>query len=193
MYAYAANNPVHYIDPDGNDIHTVSFFGVGVKLILGGDVSVGISWDDNGNIALALMGGLGIGVEAEVDLPIAPSYSVSKDTNINELPGIGAFKFDGTASATGVETNVGAVIGINMDLESTDISGFNTGIIGGGVTFISGTMYITLKNGYKDLIKQYEKLDQKQKELILTEIKTSDVIPEEIKKEFINAVTQEQE
>ena len=175
LYVYSLNNPIKYFDPDGKDIHNISFAGVGAKIIAGADISFGVSWDDNGNVALSASLSAGIGVEASLDLPITPSYSVDKDKNINELPGVGAFKFDCDASATGLETSAGAVVGINVDNESNEITGFNTGMIGGSVTFASGTMYVVLKNGYKDLIKEIEKLDQKDQELIMHELESHDV------------------
>ena len=159
LYHYAGNNPVKYVDPDGNDIHTVYLGGGGGKLIIGGDVSVGIAWDDNGNYALALSGGVGVGIEAEVKLPFTIASNISKGKNLNDLKGIGFFKVDGAASINGTETTVGIVFGVNIDNETSEMTGCNSsGIIGGGVTFAEGSLYIMLKHGIGDLVEKYNKL-----------------------------------
>ena len=185
LYHYAGNNPVKYVDPDGCDIQTVYFAGAGGKLILGADVSAGVSWDDNGNVALTLTGNLGVGVEAQIDLPVAPSVSTTPGVNLNELKGLGAIKVDGNASLTGLETSVGIGIGMSIDNESSQLSGCNIGTIGGGVTFVSGSIHVILKHGVGDLIKQCKNIDSN---VLVSEIKDNNQIPAEIKSQVLQTV-----
>ena len=188
LYAYAGNNPVKYIDPDGRDIQAIYLGGVGAKLIIGGDVSAGIAWDDNGNIALAITGSIGVGVEAEVNLPFTPAGSLSTGKNLDDLKGIGAFKIDSDASGNGLETNVGAVFGINVDNESSKLSGWNIGIIGGGVTFASSILYIILKHGIGNLIEMHNKLDSASQKEFEHKIKEAKQMPPEIKNQIQSAI-----
>ena len=173
------------MDPDGCDIQTVYFAGAGGKLILGADVSAGVSWDDNGNVALTLTGNLGVGVEAQIDLPVAPSVSTTPEVNLNELKGLGAIKVDGNASLTGLETSVGIGIGMSIDNESSQLSGCNIGTIGGGVTFVSGSIHVILKHGIDDLIKQCKNIDSN---VLVSEIKDNNQIPAEIKSQVLQTV-----
>jgi hypothetical protein len=164
--------------------------GVGGKLIIGGDVSVGIAWDDNGNYALALSGGVGVGIEAEVKLP-SLAINILKGTNLNELKGIGVFKVDGTASVNGTETNVGIGFGISIDNETSEITGCNSGIIGGGVTFASGSIYTMLKHGIGGLVEQYNKLDSASQKEFIQEIRESNQMPAEMKEQILSTVEEQ--
>ena len=193
LYAYGANNPVHYIDPDGKDIKAIYLGGAGAKLIAGGDVSVGLAWDDNGNIALAITGSIGVGVEAEVSIPFTPAGSLSTGKNLDDLKGIGAFKIDGDASFNGLETNVGVIFGINIDNESSELTGWNVGIVGGGVNFATCSLYIMLKYGIGDLIEKYNKLDSTTKKEFELEIKEAKQIPPEIKNQILNSIEESEQ
>ncbi|MGN0730645.1 MAG: hypothetical protein ACI4MA_01915 [Treponema sp.] len=191
MYHYGANNPVRYIDPDGKDIQAIYLGGIGAKLIVGGDISIGIAWDDNGNIALAITGNVGIGIETEVELPFTPAGSISTGKNLNDLKGVGAFKVDGDASVYGLETNVGVVFGVNVNNENSEITGWNLGIVGGGVNFASGTLYIMLKHGIGDLVEKYNKLDEASQKEFIQEIRESKQMPSEIKEQILSAVEEQ--
>ena len=193
LYHYAGNNPVKYTDPDGRDIQAIYLGGVGAKLIIGGDLSAGIAWDDNGNIALAITGSIGVGVEADVNLPFTPAGSLSTGKNLDDLKGIGAFKIDSNASGNGLETNVGVVFGINVDNESSELSGWNIGIIGGGVTFASSTLYIMLKHGIGDLIEMYNKLDNASQKEFKHEIREAKQMPPEIKNQIQSAIEESEQ
>lgn len=188
LYHYAGNNPVKYTDPDGNDIQAIYLGGAGAKLIVGGDVSVGIAWDDNGNYALAVTGSVGVGMEAGVNLPFTPAGSISTGTNLNDLKGIGAFKVDGDASIYGLETNVSVVFGINVDNENSEVTGWNVGIVGGGVTFASGTLYVMLKHGIGDLVEKYNKLDSASQKEFMQGIQESKQMPSEIKEQILSTI-----
>lgn len=154
LYHYAGNNLVKYIDPDGNDIYSVTFAGVGAKLIVGGSVSVGIAWDDNENFALVIQGGAGVGIEAEVDLP-GLSFGIIRDSNIDDLDNVGPFYYSADASTNGLSVDIGLGVGgvsFSNNNESLDISGGNIGSIGGGVNFVEGALYIKTNN-YSEKIK----------------------------------------
>ncbi|WP_253685063.1 MULTISPECIES: RHS repeat domain-containing protein [unclassified Treponema] len=181
VYHYAGNNPVKYTDPDGRDIHILTLGGVGAKLVIGGSLNIGIAWDDNGNSALVMTGGFGVGVEAQLHTFLTPSYSVTKGKNIDDLPGIGSTRISFNASLTGTEANVGVGIGINFDMESNEISGINAGIIGGGVNFIGFARFKIIKHGEKS--RSAEQL----KEIIDT-IKNLDSIPDDIKQQILKTI-----
>ena len=174
-------NPIKYVDPDGRDIHILTLGGVGAKLVIGGSLNIGIAWDDNGNSALVMTGGFGVGVEAQLHTFLTPSYSVTKGKNIDDLPGIGSTRISFNASLTGTEANVGVGIGINFDMESNEISGINAGIFGGGVNFIGFARFKIIKHGEKS--RSAEQL----KEIIDT-IKNLDSIPDDIKQEMLKTI-----
>jgi len=63
LYAYGANNPVHYIDPDGNDIKESELYSLSVGAGVAGCFSLGIAKDSNHKTAIfvKLESGFGVG------------------------------------------------------------------------------------------------------------------------------------
>lgn len=123
-----------------------------------------------------------------MNLPFTPAGSISTGTNLNDLKGIGAFKVDGDASIYGLETNVSVVFGINVDNENSEVTGWNVGIVGGGVTFASGTLYVMLKHGIGDLVEKYNKLDSASQKEFMQEIQESKQMPSEIKEQILSTI-----
>ena len=191
LYHYAGNNPVRYVDPDGRDIHTLYFGELGAKLIIGGNISVGIALDDKGNAAIAVTSSAGIGLEADVGISFSLAGNISVGKNLDDLKGIGAFKVDSDASVYGLETNIGIGLGINIDNKTSEVTGWNMGVIGGGVTFASVTLYIMLRPDIGNLAEQYNKLDDADRKEFIYEIRESKQIPEEIKKQIISAMEED--
>ena len=153
LYHYAGNNPVNYIDPDGRDIYSVTFTGAGAKLIIGGDVSIGFAWDDNCNVALVVQGGAGFGFEAKVKLP-GLYFTRTKDININELDGIGNFRYSADVSLERISIDVGVgIAGVSFSSDGNEmyVSGGGIGTVGGGVNIIQAALYINLKKGARYL------------------------------------------
>jgi len=130
VYHYAGNNPVKLVDPDGRDIHNITIFGVGAKVIGGVGVTFGLAFDSNNQFAITTNFNAGIGVEITVDTPITPSFTVTKGTNISGLPSFGPYRFE-----TGTSVTATAAVGVILDLKSNEIIGGTLGSIGGGVDF----------------------------------------------------------
>ena len=72
LYAYAGNNPVKYIDPDGRDIEEVPVLSVTAGFCAAARLSVGVAVDSKGNIAIygKIEGGVGAGADTGLDKPI---------------------------------------------------------------------------------------------------------------------------
>jgi len=128
VYHYAGNNPIRYVDPDGRDIYNITFFGVGAKVNVGGGITFGIAFDDKGQFATSINLNVGMGIEATIDTPITPSFTVTKGSNISDLPSIGPYRYETSTSVT-----ASVVAGIILDLATNEIVGGSLGSIGGGV------------------------------------------------------------
>jgi hypothetical protein len=123
---------IKYTDPDGEDIYNTTLIGAGVKVVAGGGINWGIAWDDNGNFATLTVAHVGIGVEAGVDTPVTPSFSISKGQNIDDLPGIGPYHY---AVGTDVTASIGVSLIFDMDTENG-----NAQLVGAGLLAIGGSV-----------------------------------------------------
>jgi len=155
IYHYAGNNPVKYVDPDGRDIYTVMLLGSGSKLVVGGSIDIGIAWDDNNNFCFVVSVSAGVGLIADVNLPIAPTFTIERGVNIDELKKIpfteAHYSFD--ASARGISADVGVFIGVVFEINkfengevAAELVGGSLGTIGGGVDFVNLTFYSKCDN-----------------------------------------------
>jgi len=66
LYAYGANNPVRYIDPDGNDIKEITLYSASIGAVGAVRFSLGVSIDSNGDTAVFAKFEFGIGAGTTV-------------------------------------------------------------------------------------------------------------------------------
>jgi hypothetical protein len=91
-----------------------------------------------------------------------------------------------------ISSLLGIVFGVNIDNETSEMTGCNSsGIIGGGVTFAEGSLYIMLKHGIGDLVEKYNKLDSTRQEDFLYEIRESNQMPSEIKEQILSTLEEQ--
>ncbi len=116
------------MDPDGRDIIEITALGIGIKLVIGAGVTVGIAFDSDLNFATVINGNIGFGLEVGADTPIAPSISVNKDINFNDLNSFGPYRYYSSTTIT-----ASAEVGIIFDYSSNEIIGGTILAVGGGV------------------------------------------------------------
>ena len=170
VYHYAGNNPVKYIDPDGEDIYNITFIGVSAKIVGGGGVTFGIAIDSNMQKAATTSLNIGIGVEATIDTPITPSLTMTKGKNLSDLPSHGPYRVSKGRSAS-----ASFIGGIIYDFDTNKITGGQIGSIGGGVD-VSLTIYFDFDIA-SDMISQFSADTKQEFSKALETIKNS--IPEE--------------
>ncbi len=86
LYAYAANNPVRYLDPDGNDIKEITVYNISAGFLIAERISIGVAIDSNCDMAVFMKFevGIGCGVTA-ADESLLNTLGISKLKNISDL------------------------------------------------------------------------------------------------------------
>lgn len=139
-FAYVNNDPVNYVDLWGllaSDIkaYKVPIAGGGATLVVGANVELAVVYDTANNIGLAVSIDGGVGVSAEIDLPISTVANVILDRAIDSFTNSESISgtiqdFEGIYSTTSVHVIAGVETDLNnpQDVKpSIDLS------IGGGV------------------------------------------------------------
>ena len=121
LYAFCGNNPVNFVDPLGlcseTKTTTISLYGVRMAAVLGILFDVSIARDSNGDNAIIITSGGGVGVDVKVPVP-------GTNVSVNDGDVYSQGGFDS-------ESHVGVVGGISTDNEA-NITGGEAGNVGGG-------------------------------------------------------------
>ena len=86
LYHYAGNNPIRYIDSDGNDIKEITVYNISAGLLVAGRISAGVAIDSKYETAVFVKFELGIGAGiTAVDESLLNTLGLSKINDISEL------------------------------------------------------------------------------------------------------------
>nr|WP_280113288.1 RHS repeat-associated core domain-containing protein [Salinispira pacifica] len=160
-YAYVGNDPVNFVDPLGLDAVAesdsgsgpqatmVPIVGAGATVVVGGGVEIAALWDTEGNIGVAITGQVGVGVEADIDLPdvaglIAGVFSTaaSDAMGVTTIDGV-IQDFQGPVSTAEVHV----ILGASQDLKNPSDTDLSIDLAVGGGAYTGYTVVIELIDG----------------------------------------------
>jgi RHS repeat-associated protein len=162
-FVYVNNDPVNWVDLWGlecsasdkktetSTAYMVPLVGAGVTLVVGGNVTFSYVYDTVGNKGIAISGDVGVGVSANIDLPVSTVVNgliegVTKASHVTSIPGT-IHDFEGSYSVTEVHVGIGLTQDINNP-KDTRVT-FDTAIGGGSYTGYTKVVEIIDGDGKK--------------------------------------------
>ena len=95
------------------------------------------------HFGLVIGGSVGAGFEAGLTDKIIPSCSFVLDNeNVSDKDGV--FVTSGEASEGAVNLTVGLGIGVEVNLSTAEVTGYNVATVGGGADFAEGKIFIDI-------------------------------------------------
>ena len=139
-FAYVNNDPVNYVDLWGLSASDVTAYKIpiaeiGGTLVVGANVELAFVFDTANNRGIAISVDGGVGISANIDLPIPAILNVILNRTINSATNLETISgtihdFEGTYATTSVH----AIGGVEMDLNNPQAAEFSIALsLGGGV------------------------------------------------------------